>query len=131
MTNKSIKVGDVVTCAETGREFTIAQDGCTFNYATNEAGQVFSDEGVNIRARRGLLDRSSPFGCYLSSDGKTVTGWKGDKLGDVIASSVCKLPGTRRTCEAVRVRDVHGAEWYGRAQRGMFINLRPRKAGAK
>ena len=74
-------LGSVQTCAETGERFTIARDGCSFNYATTREGAIISDKGVDIRERRELLDRSRPFTCYLSSDGRHVTGWKGNILG--------------------------------------------------
>lgn len=131
MTNRQINFGDVLTCAETGKTFIAARDGITTNYATTESGEVLSDEGVYIRQRRELLDRSRAFYCYLSGDGRAVTGWKGNKLGDVIASHRVKL--TRRSYthgadySHVTVRDVHGGLWYGRGSPGVAITLRPYK----
>lgn len=81
--------------------------------------------------RRELLDRSKPFCCYLSSDGKHVTGWKGNILGDVTYSRTIRL--TRAsfthgsTIQCVRVRDVHGGYWYGRGNAGIAIKLFPNK----
>ena len=40
-------IGDSVTCAETGRVFTIARDGYSYNYATTLAGEILSDLGVD------------------------------------------------------------------------------------
>lgn len=125
----SHNVGSTVVCAETGKPFVITSNGHTFNYAVNDSGQVFSDEGVHIRECRELLDRSKPFTCYLSSDGKHVTGWKGNILGTVIRSNPCTL--TRRSfwhsassyC-SVRIVDVHGHHWHGRGSPGVCIALR-------
>lgn len=127
--DRKINFGDVLTCAETGKTFVAAQDGITTNYAIGSNGEIVSDEGVDIRERRELLDRSKPFVCYLSGDGRTVTGWKGNRLGDVIESHRVKL--TRRSYthgadySHVTVRDVHGGLWYGRGSPGFAITLRP------
>jgi hypothetical protein len=135
MAYASHEVGARVTCAETGRAFIVSRDGCSFNYASNTKGETLSDEGVNLREVRELLDRSRPFGCYLSSDGKRATGWKGNTLGAVVHASPVTL--TRRSVWhgshmlAVRVRDVHGAMWHGRGSPGVLINLRPMKGAAK
>ena len=126
---ETINIGDVLTCAETGKTFIAAQDGITFNYAQDHAGNVYSDEGVDIRERRELLDRSRPFGCYISGDGKHATGWKGNILGTVIAHSSARNGWASSEIHYWRVRDVHGHEWYGRnAGTGMFIALRATKA---
>lgn len=123
----TINVGDSITCAETGRTFFAQRDGCSFNYATDSAGRVYSDEGVDIRERRALLDRSKPFGCYVSGDGRRVTGWKGNTLGHVIMRSSYRGSfGGRVYCWTVI--DVHGGAWHGRnSGEGMCITLRPSK----
>lgn len=119
-------VGDTVICTETGKQFVVASNGCSFNYATDREGRIFSDEGVDIRERRGLLDRSKPFYCYLSSDGKRVTGWKGNMLGTVTSESKVKM--FMGVLVHVRVTDVHGGHWYGKGSgHGMSIRLRPNK----
>lgn len=129
-----IKIGDTLTCAETGKTFVAQQEGCTFNYARDDDGNVYSDEGVDIRLRRELLDRSKPFVCYLSSDGKHVTGWKGNVLGAVTQSTTIKLARWSymhgKTMQSVRVRDIHGGLWFGRSSPGMCVTLRPSKRGA-
>lgn len=125
----TINIGDILTCAETGKTFTAEAQGCTLNYARNSVGEVFSDEGVNIREAREMLDRSKPFTGYLSCNGKTFGGWKGNVLGHVTRSSTVRL--TRmsythgETMLAIRVRDVHGAQWYGRGSPGICVTLRP------
>ena len=120
-------IGQTVVCAETGKPFVIAQQGSTFNYATDPNGRVISDEGVDIRQKRELLDRSRPFSCYVSSDGKRVTGWKGNTLGHIIKSSQTRS-GFGGDMLAVSVCDIHGNYWHGRnAGRSMVITLRPSK----
>lgn len=116
----TINIGDTLTCAEAGKQFIAQRDGCCFNYAIDREGRVYSDEGVDIRERRALLDRSKPFGCYVSCDGQIVTGWKGNKLGDIV--------GGRGSLQRFRVRDVHGNWWTGRgAGAGMCCTLRAMK----
>lgn len=118
------KVGETVTCAETGKTFIVAKDGCSFNYATELNGSILSDEGVDIREKRNLLDRSRPFFCYLGNG--TVTGWKGNVLGRVVSSHTVEVFGYK--CVQVRVVDVHGGRWYGKgSEEGMCIRLYPNK----
>lgn len=126
-----VEIGQALTCAETGKQFIAAQDGCTFNYAQDDHGHIYSDEGVNIRQRRELLDRTRPFICYVSNDGRNVTGWKGNFLGTITRDSVARL--TRwshwhgQYIHCYRVRDVHGGHWYGRGSPGIAITLRATK----
>lgn len=73
-----------------------------------------------------LRDRSRPFVGYISSDGATLTTWPGGILGRVTSQSSYRggFWGSRLHC--YRVRDVHGAEWFGRSSGpGMAIRLRP------
>ena len=129
MNRPSVKVGETVECAETGKRFTVETDGFTFNYACDQAGNVYSDEGVDLRERRALLDRSKPFTCYLSSDGKRVTGWKGNTLGHVTQSSTSRTGFHGSSLTHVRVTDIHGAHWHGKGSgRGMCITIRPSKS---
>ena len=123
----SPEIGATVFCAETGRPFVIARDGCSFNCATNQAGEIISDEGVDIRERREMSHRHTPFACYVSTRGDRVTGWKGNTLGHVLRSSLIRNPFGGHQI-AVTVRDVHGGYWHGRgAGRGMSILLHPSK----
>jgi len=127
--NEKINVGDTLTCTETGKRFIATSNGCTFNYARDSSGNVYSDDGVNIRENRDMLDRSKPFGCYLSTDGRHVTGWKGNILGHVTLSSVSRTGWHGSQLTHVRVTDNHGGRWHGKgAGRGMYITLRPSKA---
>jgi hypothetical protein len=127
----TINFGEVLTCAETGKTFIAAKDGITRNYACDHEGNVYSDEGVDIRERRSLLDRSGPFSCYISSDGRRVTGWKDNTLGVVTESRTCRLTRTSYThgknYSSIRVEDVHGNNWYGRGSPGICVTLRPCK----
>ena len=120
-------IGSVAICAETKKPFTIARDGCSFNCATNQAGEIISDEGVDIRERREMSHRHAPFDCHVSTHGDRVTGWKGNTLGHVLRSSLIRNPFGGHQL-AVTVRDVHGGYWHGRgAGRGMLIRLHPSK----
>jgi hypothetical protein len=123
-----ITIGDTLTCTETGKQFIAASDGFTFNYARDDAGNVYSDEGVGIRKKREMLNRSKPFVCYLSTDGRHVTGWKGNIMGSVIRSSVSRTGWHGSTLTHVNVIDVHGGRWHGKgAGPGVCITLRPSK----
>jgi hypothetical protein len=123
-----IVFGDVLTCAETGKRFIAAHDGCSFNYATGRDGAIISDEGVDIRERRELLNRSRPFTCYLSGDGLHVTGWKGNILGRVTSETTSRTGWHGTAIAHIRVIDVHGQPWHGKgAGRGMCIRLHPSK----
>lgn len=118
-------IGDTITCTETGKTFVVAKDGCSYNYARGVNGELFSDEGVDIRERRALLDRTKPFTCYLHARG-TVTGWKGNVLGRVVSAVNVRAFG--KLLVHVRVVDVHGGRWYGKGQgAGIYITLYPNK----
>jgi hypothetical protein len=87
---------------------------------------------ADAQQREDLRDRSRSFGAYLASDGRTIATWTGGELGRVIWSNPCTL--TRRSFwhdsrsyRSVRVRDVHGAYWFGRGSPGVCITLRPCK----
>jgi hypothetical protein len=127
-----IEVGQTLICTETGKQFVASRDGCSFNYATDREGNIFSDEGVDARERRALLDRSKPFTCYFSSDGKRITGWKDNTLGYVVYSKTCKLGRLSFThgkeYRSIVARDIHGGLWYGRGSPGICITLRAKKA---
>lgn len=82
MTN--INIGDILTCCETGKQFTAQRDGCSVNYATDRDGNIYSDEGVDIREKRALLDRSKPFGCYISGDNAARITWQAAKDADFL-----------------------------------------------
>lgn len=125
--NHRPQVGETVTCCETGKPFVIARSGCSFNYATDHLGFVFSDEGVHIREMREVEARH-PLGAYLSGDGKSITGWKGNKLLVVLYAT----KGNRGRMTYVRAVDHNGFEWYGRGLgAGWCITMRPAKVKLK
>lgn len=123
-----MNVGDTFICPETGKTITVARDGCSYNYAYTSEGGPVSDEGVHIRSLRALAARNGPFTCYLSGDGKTVTGWKGDVLGTVHNLDKCRHPWMHRNeaYYSFTVRTANGL-WYGRGSRGMAVAIRPKK----
>jgi hypothetical protein len=126
--NTHPRIGSRVTCAETGLPFVVAREGCSFNYATNAKGEILSLDGAYERDKRELLDRSRPYTCYLSSDGRHVTNWIGRILGDVMQETLSKNGFNGSHIVSVRVRDIHGAWWHGRGSgRSMILNLRPMK----
>src|SRR5574340_1418261 len=106
MTN--INIGDILTCCETGKQFTAQRDGCSVNYSTDRDGNIYSDEGVDIREKRALLDRSKPFGCYISGDGKRATGWKDNTLGTITWRKRTAIRSNWGSVESFNVSDVHG-----------------------
>lgn len=130
---KGVTFGERIRCAETGEVFTAARDGMTTNYARDSHGRLLSDRGVDIRERRALVERAGPVLAYISGDGRHVTGWKGNVLGDVVHSH--RIGCGRRsyihggTLRAIRVRDVHGGHWYGCGSPGIAVTLRPCKGG--
>ena len=125
------RIGDTVTCCETGKQFVVEAQGGTLNCAYSSDGRIWSDEGVDLAEKRELKERSAPFVGYISQDGKHLTGWKGNILGDVIASSTVRLPRWSYThgkhVIAYRIKDVHGGLWYGRGSPSVCIRLRPTK----
>lgn len=123
--NPVIEMGQELTCCITGKTFIAKPDGCSVNYAWLN-GKTVSDEGVDIWEKDQLKDRTKPFTCYVSSDGKRITGWKGNALGTITQSSIGGGFGGKML--HVRVRDVHGKEWYGKGSgHGMAITIRATK----
>ena len=122
------KIGDIVTCAETGKPFIVQCEGAGLNYAHDAAGNIYSEEGVAIRNRRELLDRTRALSAYISDDGRHVTGWKGDVLGDIVQwmSTLRGFGDSEILC--FRMKDVHGQWWSGRgAGKGRYCTLRAMK----
>jgi hypothetical protein len=129
--NMKIQIGQLLVCAETGKSFIAASDGITRNYAEDRAGNVYSDEGVNIRELRAVAERKGPIVAYLSSDAGQhkghISGWKGNELMDVISAGPTQ-GGFGGTQWHVRAKDKQGREWYGRnGGPGMFIRMKPTK----
>jgi len=122
-------IGKVITCAETGKTFLGATVGVSTNYATDSYGNYYSDEGVDLRERKELLDTSKPYFAYISCDGYYITGWKGNNLMRIISSVTCKLTRMSYTHSAesyksIRAIDDNGQVWYGRGSAGFCVTLR-------
>jgi hypothetical protein len=130
----SINAGDLLRCHETGKEFIAKQEGISYNYAKDSQGFVYSDEGVDIQERRTFFENwpvRKPVYCYLSDDGKRVTGWKGNELGKVTWSSTSRTGRRNSSITHVNVIDTHGNPWHGKgAGAGVCITLRPSKKAA-
>ena len=128
LNNHAVALGATVNCHVTGKPFITAREGCSFNYAWDREGHIISNEGVDIAERKELLDRTKPFFCYLSCDGRHVTGWKGNILGDVVWHSTSTTGWYGSSITHIRVIDVHGNKWHGKGSgRGMCITLRANK----
>jgi hypothetical protein len=120
-----IEIGQTLVCAETGKTFVAARDGVTSNYATDRDGNVYSDEGVNIRELREVAERKGPIFAYLSGDKAQITGWKGNKLMRVTSAGRTG-GGFGGTQWHVRAVDNQGREWYGRnGGPSMYIRMKP------
>jgi hypothetical protein len=129
-------VGKVLVCHATGKTFIGERDGITTNYARDNAGNFYSDEGVNLKELDEIKDRSQPFTAYLSGDAKHITGWKGNKLMRVLHAyqSDAGFGGWHKNGGQwiVRAIDGQGFEWYGRnSGKGAYITLRPAKHKTK
>lgn len=121
-------IGKTLVCAETGKAFVGAYDGCSTNYARDKAGRVYSDEGVHIRESREVQAHNAPFFAYVSSDGTAITGWKGNKHMTVTAKGKTGsgFGGSQWHIEA---RDTFGNWWHGlNGGPGMYIRMRPKKS---
>ena len=114
-----------------------------YQWVCADCGQTFYDE---TKYARSSSDEMLCYSCctvrdlqaiktydrftgYLSSDGRQFSTWSGGLLGHVIDSRPCKLTRMsfthdRKSYRSVRVRDVHGREWYGRGSAGIVITLR-------
>lgn len=121
-----------------------------YQWVCADCGQTFSDETkyglwssddmvcyacCTARDRQAMKTYDC-FTGYLSSDGKQFTTWSGGLLGHVIDSRPCKptrmsFTHDRESYLSVRVRDVHGREWYGCGSNGMVITLRACKGTAE
>lgn len=104
--------------------------GTGYARASRESTDLICYPCADESQRVDMLDRSRPFGCYLSGDGRRVTTWTGGTLGDVVQSGTSRTGWHGTKITHVRVRDVHGAMWHGKgAGAGMCITLRPMKGG--
>lgn len=123
-----IELGQSLTCHKTGKTFISAKDGHTFNYAMDNDGRVYSDEGcIEIEVER-ISRHDEPVVSYLSSDSRTVTTWKGHSLMRVIRASSSRTGWHGSRITHVRAVDQFGKCWYGKGGGGgMIITMRPVK----
>lgn len=129
---RNIEIGQILVCHKTGKPFIAAQDGFTTNYATDAEGNVYSDEGVNMMGMERIRDQSKPIGAYISSDGKNITGWKGNTMAKITQMSTSRTGWHRSEITHIRAVDQFGGRWYGKgAGRGMYITIRPIKGKSK
>lgn len=127
-----IEIGQTLVCHKTGMSFVAAHDGCTTNYALDNAGHVYSDEGVSLMDMEHIKEHSKPIGAYLSSDGKNITGWKGNTLATVTWHSTSRTGWHGSSITHIQAVDQFGGRWYGKgAGRGMYITIRPMKGKSK
>lgn len=63
--------------------------------------------------------------CYVSSDGRSITGWRGNVLG-VVTHRGAVHPWSRRGEGRyyLRARSTDGRDWHGTGAPGMFCTLR-------
>ena len=118
-------IEEKLVCFETGKTFVATfVNGCS-NYAKDNKGNVFSDEGVYIRLKRELLTENKVY-AYLS--GSAITGWKAShKLMKVISKwkSRSGFCGEMTYVEAV---DSNGKKWHGKCvDDGHCITMRKMK----
>jgi hypothetical protein len=101
----------------------------TSGYATTSEGKRICYACADARQRDDLLDRSRPFGAYLSSDGRKITSWTGGELMTVTRETDWRIFGSRHNRgSCVTAIDCHGKRWHGRgAGRSTCITLRPSK----
>jgi len=127
-----IEIGQTLVCHKTGMPFVAALDGCTTNYATDNAGHVYSDDGVSLMDMEHIKEHSKPVGAYLSGDGKHITGWKGNILATVTQTSVSRTGWYGSSITHIQAVDQFGGRWYGKgAGNGICITIRPMNGKAK
>jgi hypothetical protein len=129
--NDEIRLGEVLTCHETGERFVAVLDGISTNYARDCEGNVYSDDGVYRREAREIRERKGPFVGYVNDAGDLTT-WKGRVLAKAWGSRPCKLARTSflhdaRSYRSYWFRAPDGGLWHGRGSAGIVIKVRPVK----
>lgn len=129
MTTHNIKIGDTLTCHITGKQFTAqVVNGFTTNYATDGKNNVYSDEGVTIATRRDISNGiSTTLYATHKTHGSAITGWKGDKYGEIIGVTEWERYSRYGAYKmyALRVRMFDGSIWQGRvSEQSGAITLR-------
>lgn len=104
----------ILTCTETGKTFLAkSESGSTTNYAKDKYGNIFSNEGVYIGLKRTVTE-DKVIGCYVSSDGKTIQGWKTEQ---VLGKVFCRYTRNNGFCgklDHIEVRMFDGSIWKGK-----------------
>lgn len=127
-----IEIGQTLVCHKIRKSFIAAVDGCTTNYATDTEGNAYSDEGINLIDMERIRDHSKPIGAYISSDGKNITGWKGNILAKITQTSTSRTGWYGSIITHIRAVDQYGGCWHGKgAGCGMYITIRPMKGKSK
>lgn len=124
MLNESL-IGKKIVCASTGKVFIGASNnGFTTNYAHNDKGEVFSDEGVLIEAKKQLKSEDKVFG-YLS--GKNIIVWKEDQVLMKVTAVWKTKSGFCGEMLNVEAVDEFGKKWYGKAKENGYCITMKRK----
>ena len=103
----------VLTCHKTSKQFIAKQDGCTYNYAKDSKGNIYSDEGVYLSLKDEVLTQSK-IGAYAILESKTIQGWKNEHiLGKIICHYVANS-GFCGKMDFIEVRMFDGSLWKGK-----------------
>lgn len=108
----------VLTCSVTGKQFIADRDGCSVNYAHDNAGAILSDEGVIVAITQSIQRREVQV-LYINNvgHGAIVADWKGARMGRVVSATswarYSRLHGYY-SMFAVTVRMFDGSLWTGR-----------------
>lgn len=120
-------------CRKCGNgELQTARNSTGTGYALTVNHEMLCYRCADEMQRADMLDRSRPFNCYISGDGKRATTWTGGALGEVVHADYSTNGWHGSRVYSYRVRDVHGNMWHGRnGGAGMCITLRPMKGNGK
>lgn len=103
----------ILTCHKTGKQFTAQQDGCSYNYAKDSKGNIYSDEGVYLSLKDEVLTQNK-IGAYADLDKRIVQGWKSEHvLGKIICHYVANS-GFCGKMDFIEVRMFDGSLWKGK-----------------
>lgn len=125
MLNNESLIGKKIVCASTGKTFIGASDnGFTTNYAFNNKGEVFSDEGVFIESKKQLKTEDKIY-AYLS--GKNIVVWKEDQVLMKVTSKWKSRSGFCGEMINVEAVDESGVKWYGKVKQDGYAITMKRK----
>lgn len=116
----------VLKCHALGVEFIAKRDGCSFNYARDRDGNIYSDAGVLAGIKADIQARK-PLTLYVV--GRVVQGWKDThRVGSLSWSHVTRHNWAVQISHVV-VTMFDGSRWYGKYShlRGEAVTLRPYK----